>query len=83
MSEIANINISILILLLPLIGFTIVLFGGKRFPKIYLVEVGIITLAFILSLVVGFSKFSTYLHQDLNFAFTWINFGNVPKESEI
>ena len=78
MTEIANINISLAILLLPLLGFIIVLFGGKRFPKIYLVEVGIVTFAFILTLVLGFSKLSTFLHQDLNFAFTWIDFGNVP-----
>jgi NADH-quinone oxidoreductase subunit L len=78
MSEIANINISIAILLLPLLGFIIVLFLGKKFPKIYLVEIGIITLAFILSLVVGFSKLTTYLHQNLHFSFTWIDFGNVP-----
>ncbi|MCW8849327.1 MAG: NADH-quinone oxidoreductase subunit L, partial [Melioribacteraceae bacterium] len=78
MTEIANINISIAVLLLPLMGFIVVLFFGKRFPKIYLFEVGLVTLSFILSLVIGFSKFTTYLHQDLNFAFTWIDFGNVP-----
>ncbi len=83
MTEIANINTSIAVLLLPLLGFIIVLFFGKRFPKIYLVEVGIITLTFILSLVVGFSKLTTFLHQDLNFAFTWINFGNVPNIGEL
>jgi NADH-quinone oxidoreductase subunit L len=77
MSEITNINISLLILLLPLVGFVIVLFFGKRFPKIYLLEVGIITLAFLLSLVVGYSKLTTYLNQDLLFSFTWIDFGNV------
>ena len=78
MSEVANINISLLILLLPLVGFIIVLFFGKRFPKIYLAEVGIIILAFILSLLVGFSKLTTYIDQDILFSFTWINFGNVP-----
>ncbi|MCB0752285.1 MAG: NADH-quinone oxidoreductase subunit L [Ignavibacteriae bacterium] len=78
MSEIANINLSIIILLLPLLGFFIVLFFGKKIEKLYLVEVGIITLAFVLSLVVGFSKLGTYLHQDLLYSFTWIDFGNVP-----
>lgn len=78
MSETANINISLLILLLPLVGFIIVLFLGKRFPKIYLAEVGILILAFVLSLVVGFSKLTTYIDQDILFSFTWINFGNVP-----
>ena len=83
MTEIANINMSIAVLLLPLLGFIIVLFWGKRFPKIYLLEVGLITLTFILSLVIGFSKLTTYLHHDLNFAFTWINFGNVPGMGEM
>ncbi|MCB0730305.1 MAG: NADH-quinone oxidoreductase subunit L [Ignavibacteriae bacterium] len=83
MSETANINISIAILLLPLLGFIIVLFFGKRFPKIYLAEVGIISFAFILSLVVGYSKLTSFLHQDLLFSFTWINFGNVPKIGEL
>ncbi|MBI1931526.1 MAG: NADH-quinone oxidoreductase subunit L [Ignavibacteriales bacterium] len=78
MSEFTNINISLIILLLPLFGFFIVLFFGKRFPKLYLAEVAIITLAFILSLVIGFSKLTTYLHQDILFSFTWIDFGNVP-----
>lgn len=78
MTEVTNINISIAILLLPLLGFLIVLFFGKRFPKIYLIEVGLITLTFILSVVIGISKFTSHLHQDFNFAFTWINFGNVP-----
>ncbi len=78
MTEIANIYLSIAVLLLPLLGFIVVLFLGKKFPKIYLVEVALITLTFILSIVIGVSKFSSYLHQDLNFAFTWINFGNVP-----
>ncbi len=78
MSELANINIAILILFLPLVGFTIVLFFGKRFSKVYLIEVAIITLAFILSLVLGYSKLTTYINQDLLFSFTWINFGNVP-----
>jgi len=78
MTDIAHINMSIAILLLPLIGFIIVLFFGKRFPKIYLAEVGMISLTFVLSLIVGFSKLTSYLHQDLNFAFTWIDFGNVP-----
>jgi NADH-quinone oxidoreductase subunit L len=29
-------------------------------------------------LVIGFSKLTTYLHQDILFSFTWIDFGNVP-----
>ncbi|PID57312.1 MAG: NADH-quinone oxidoreductase subunit L [Ignavibacteriae bacterium] len=78
MSEITNINLSIIILLLPLIGFTVVVLWGKRFSKLFLFEVAMITIAFVLSLVVGFSKLTTYLHKNLNYSFTWIDFGDVP-----
>lgn len=83
MTEIANIYLSIAVLLLPLLGFIVVLFLGKKFPKIYLLEVALITLTFILSIVIGVSKFSSYLHHDINFAFTWINLGNVPNIGEV
>ncbi|MBK8947088.1 MAG: NADH-quinone oxidoreductase subunit L [Ignavibacteriae bacterium] len=78
MTVFTNINLSLVVLLLPLFGFFIVLFFGKKFPKLYLAEVGIITLAFILSLVIGYSKLTSFSHQDILFSFTWIDFGNVP-----
>ncbi|MCK5086075.1 MAG: NADH-quinone oxidoreductase subunit L, partial [Melioribacteraceae bacterium] len=77
MSELGLINLTIIILFLPLIGFGIVLFFGKKFPKIYLLEVGILISAFILSLVVGFFKLNNYIDQNILFSFTWIDFGNV------
>ena len=79
MSQDANINLSIAILLLPLLGFIIVLFLGKRYPKIYITEVILVSISFILSLVVGISKLTQFISQDLNFAFQWIDFGNVPE----
>ncbi|MDX1699310.1 MAG: NADH-quinone oxidoreductase subunit L [Melioribacteraceae bacterium] len=79
MTQDANINLSIAILLLPLLGFIIVLFLGKRYPKIYITEVILVTISFILSLVVGISKLTQFISQDLNFAFQWIDFGNVPE----
>lgn len=83
MSESANINLSIIILLLPLLGFVVVLFFGKRYPKIYLAEVGIITLAFILSIIVGISKLVNFPMQDLMYSFTWIDFGNVTNMGDL
>jgi NADH-quinone oxidoreductase subunit L len=77
MSDLNIINISLLILLLPLFGFITVVFFGKRFSKLYLFEIGIIIVAFVLSLYVGYVKLTTFAHQDLNFSFTWIDFGNV------
>ena len=83
MSEFILINLSILILFLPLIGFAVVIHFGKRFPKIYLFEVGIITLTLILSIVVGFVKLSYFTSQDIIYNFTWIDFGNVPLIGEM
>ncbi|MCP5061871.1 MAG: NADH-quinone oxidoreductase subunit L [Ignavibacteriae bacterium] len=77
MFELNTINISLLILLLPLLGFVVVLFLGKKFPKIYLFELAIISLVFLLSVFVGYTKLSSFLNQDLLFSFTWIDFGNV------
>ena len=77
MSDLNIINISLIILLLPLFGFITVVLFGKRFSKLYLLEIGIIIVAFILSLYVSYTKLTTFLHQDLNFSFTWIDFGNV------
>ena len=61
MTETANINLSIAILLLPLVGFIIVLLWGKRYPKIYMTEVVFVSISFILSLVVGISKLTEYM----------------------
>ena len=68
-----NIYLSIAILLLPLLGFIIVLFWGKRYSKIYITEVILVSLSFILSLVVGISKLTQFISQDLNFSFKELN----------
>lgn len=83
MSEFTLINLSILILFLPLIGFAVVIHLGKKFPKIYLFEVGIITLTLILSIIVGFVKLTYFTSQDIIYNFTWIDFGNVPLIGEM
>lgn len=77
MSESLLINLSVLILFLPLLGFTVVVLLGKKFPKLYLFEVGIISVAFILSLVVMFNKLA-YFPQDIIASFTWITMGDAP-----
>lgn len=78
MSEQLLINISLIVLLLPLFSFFITVVFGKRFPKLYLFETGIISLAFLLSLVIGFFKLTTYVDSKLAFDFTWFDFGVVP-----
>lgn len=82
MSESLLVNLSIAILFLPLFGFAIVVILGKKFPKLYLLEVGILTIAFILSLIVMFSKLS-YFPNDIVSEFTWITIGNAPFDNVI
>ncbi|MBI3124536.1 MAG: NADH-quinone oxidoreductase subunit L [Ignavibacteriales bacterium] len=77
MTESLLINLSVAILFLPLLGFTIVVLLGKRFPKLYLLEVGIVSIAFILSLVVMFAKLA-YFPKDIIAEFTWITMGSAP-----
>ena len=83
MSESSLITISLAILFLPLVGFTIVLLFGKRFEKLYWAEVGIITLTLLLSIFAGFIKLGSYVNQDIVATFTWIDFGNVPSIGEL
>ncbi len=78
MTESSLISLAITILFLPLVGFTIVLLFGKRFEKLYLVEVGIITVALLLSIFTGFIKLTNYVSDTIGMQFTWIDLGNVP-----
>ncbi|MBN1302347.1 MAG: NADH-quinone oxidoreductase subunit L [Melioribacteraceae bacterium] len=78
MSESILVTLSIVILFLPLLGFTTVLLFNKKFPKLYLFEVGILIGAFLLSIVVLIVKLSSYLDTEIVSSFTWIDFGDVP-----
>lgn len=77
MSEISIINSSIAILLLPLISFVILIFFGKKFPKLYLLGTGILFTTLALSIAVAYFMLSSYSGETLGFSFTWIDFGNV------
>ena len=77
MSESSLITISLIILFLPLIGFSIVLFFGKKYKKLYWAEVGIIVTALFLSIYAGFIKLGSYVNTDIVSKFTWIDFGDV------
>ncbi|MBS3946502.1 MAG: NADH-quinone oxidoreductase subunit L [Melioribacter sp.] len=78
MTESVLSTLSLIILFLPLLGFTVVILLGKRFPKLYLFEVAILTIAFILSVVVMYSKLAYYLNSDIISSFNWITIGAAP-----
>src|SRR3989339_813303 len=83
MSESLLINICVVILFLPLIGFTTVVLLGKRIPKLYLLEVAILGIALLLSIIVTYAKLSFYNTKDIIAAFTWITMGNAPSAGAI
>jgi NADH-quinone oxidoreductase subunit L len=77
MTEFNLIQIALAILFLPLAGFTFVLFFGKKIKSAYLVEVGIITLTFLLTVVLLFNKLSWYADKNIVSEFTWISYQNI------
>ncbi|MBI3788941.1 MAG: NADH-quinone oxidoreductase subunit L [Ignavibacteriales bacterium] len=79
MSPETILQLSVAILLLPLLGFTLLIFFNKRLPRQGdWLETGILFLALILSLIVFAVKIGSYRDQPLQASFTWVNFGNVP-----
>ncbi|MCF8242769.1 MAG: NADH-quinone oxidoreductase subunit L [Melioribacteraceae bacterium] len=77
MTESLIINIATMILFLPLLGFAVVLFFGKKYPKIYLFEVADMLLVLLLSIFVMIAKIG-YFPGSIVYSFNWIDFGNVP-----
>ncbi len=78
MNESLLINLSVIILFLPLLGFATVVLFGKRFRPLYLFEVAILAVALILSIAVCYAKLSFFGTKDIVAAFTWISMSNAP-----
>ncbi len=72
-------NLSATVLLLPLLGFVLVIFFGKRLPRQGdWLETTIITSALVLAAFVLYQKLMLYPDESLSLNFTWIDFRNVP-----
>jgi len=79
MSQELLINLSVAILVLPLIGFTLLIFFGKRLPRQGdWLETSMISAGLVLALVVLFLKLTLYHNETLSLNFTWVDFHNVP-----
>ncbi len=78
MSESLLINICIVILFLPLVGFSTVIILGKKIPKLYIFEVTILGVALLLSIIVAYTKLTFYSTKNIIGAFTWITMSNAP-----
>jgi len=72
-------TLSLVILLLPLAGFVVLIFSGKRLPRQGdWLGTSVVALGLVLSLVVLFQKLTVYGDQTLSLRFTWVDFGVVP-----
>ncbi len=78
MNENILLQLSIFNIILPLFGFTLLIFFGKRIPKSHLFEISTIFIGLVLSTIVAFFKLSYYEVKTLVFEFRWIDFGNIP-----
>lgn len=80
MTESLLIKLSLVVLFLPLIGFTAVLFFGKRLKYAYIIENVIIILSFLLSVLVMYAKLSYFTDMKIVSEVEWINIGGVSIE---
>ena len=78
MSESLLINISVIILCLPLLGFVVTIFLGKKIPKIFFFEIFVLLAGLVLSAVLLIGKLTTYGDVSITSQFKWIDMGNVP-----
>ncbi len=77
MTENLLVTLSIITLFLPILGFAILIFFGKRFPKLYLLEVTILFIALIISIFILYSKL-TYFNKDIVSSLTWFIINSSP-----
>jgi len=73
------IQLALYILFLPLLGFLVLIFFGKRLPRHGdWLGTGILGVTLIFSLIILFVKLLSYPAETFISQFTWIDFGNVP-----
>jgi NADH-quinone oxidoreductase subunit L len=78
MTENLLINLSVIILFLPLLGFVVTLFLGKKVKKIFFFEVFILFTGLVLSFVLLYGKLTYFADTSIISEFKWIDMGCVP-----
>ncbi len=71
------IQIALIILFLPLLGFTVTLFLAKKVKKIFLFETFILIVSFILSVALVFFKLNYFSQTTFTGEVNWINLGSI------
>ncbi len=70
-------NLAIAVLFLPLAGFTLLIFFGKKIPRLDLVETGILFLSLAFSLYIMIEKIFILHLGTLDLTFRWIDIGAI------
>jgi NADH-quinone oxidoreductase subunit L len=78
MNENFLIQLSVIILFLPLLGFIVTLFLGKKVPKIFFFEVIVLFFGLVLSAILLIGKLTYFADTKIVSEFKWIDMGNVP-----
>ncbi|HSQ76543.1 MAG TPA: NADH-quinone oxidoreductase subunit L [Bacteroidota bacterium] len=79
MSPETLIHLSLTVLLLPLAGFVLMMFFGRRLPRQGdWLATGVSTVALVIALVVLYQKLTVMPDQDAVLNFPWINMHNLP-----
>ena len=79
MSADTLVTLSLAVLLLPLAGFVLMMFFGKKLPRQGdWLETGIITIALGIALYVLYQKMTTFAGEVGSLRFTWVDFHEVP-----
>jgi NADH-quinone oxidoreductase subunit L len=78
MSESLLIQLSVILLFIPLLGFVVTLFFGKKIPKIFLFEVSLLFIGLVLSLILLIGKLTSFADTRIFSEFKWIDMGDVP-----
>ncbi|MDO8550241.1 MAG: NADH-quinone oxidoreductase subunit L, partial [Ignavibacteria bacterium] len=76
MTESSLIKLAVVILFLPLIGFAISIFFGKKIKYVYILEILTVASAFILSAFLAFTKLTNFVDTEIVSEFTWITLGS-------
>lgn len=78
MNEMNLINISLIILFLPLLGFIVTLLLGKKVKSVFIFENVIITISFAAAVYLLYTKLNLFPEKNIVAEFTWFGFGTLP-----
>ncbi|HEX3074547.1 MAG TPA: NADH-quinone oxidoreductase subunit L, partial [Ignavibacteriales bacterium] len=83
MTELSLLNLSLITLFLPLLGFAILIFFGKRIPGSHWLETGLLFIALCISGYIAFMKLGFFVDKDIIQELRWITLGNAPSKNPL